>query len=137
MKSFDLAYEMKYVLADYHCSDSPSPEMLPSIMRRSLDSDYELDCTRFGGAMPSNSSESSLESQAGLSETPCETKTGRGLVKGWGSALSRSRCLNDLSSLGSASSDSSTSSKRRRTSYVAGPNATRDSWGYFVDTLSK
>jgi hypothetical protein len=92
--------------------------------------EFEHDCCRFAAITPT----SSLNL---LSSIHHATARRMGNQE-WGSGgLSRSRCVNNLSSLGdsfSSASDNSVGSSRQIPSYEAGPNA---GWGYFVDTPSR
>ena len=85
----------------------------------SFPQDFELDCSGFDGLGPSPSyaSASSFNSLSSASQ--------RG--------LSRSRCVNNLSSLGCPSSEAS-DARQVSSHYASGPN---QGYGYFVDTPSR
>eukprot|EP00585_Thalassiosira_rotula_P006231 CAMPEP_0196144336 /NCGR_PEP_ID=MMETSP0910-20130528/15965_1 /TAXON_ID=49265 /ORGANISM="Thalassiosira rotula, Strain GSO102" /LENGTH=139 /DNA_ID=CAMNT_0041405963 /DNA_START=31 /DNA_END=453 /DNA_ORIENTATION=+ len=99
---------------------------------------HELDCSGFNGMTPSPSLVSAPDHS--LSSRNCKPKmhherTSSGMISGWGSALSRSRCANNLASLGSSRSSRSgnSTSTRQIPPYGTGPN---EGWGYFADTQS-
>lgn len=89
------------------------------------ESRFELDCSRFDCIAPSPSFASS--SRCNLSSSQAGSHSKRDMIKGWGSNLSRSRCIRNLSSLGSRSSSESIPISPP----LAGPN---EGWGYYVDT---
>lgn len=123
MNSLELAYKMKYLSMDSCCGLPPPPLSTSS-------PSYELDCSRFD--MLPSSATSSVSSLSSMNQAP--TSNGRGMIKGWGSAISRSRCVDNLSSLGrSSSSDSSLSRPRHYEANAVGPAG---SWGYFVDSVA-
>ena len=85
-----------------------------------------------------SSQESSIitSSSSSSPHSPCSPPNRPlGSIKGWGSTLSRSRCVNNLSSFGggSDSADVGVCSRRTIPAYNNKSGAT-DGWGYFVDT---
>ena len=138
MNSIELAYKLGRISMDSSSSSvPPPPASLSSSSSMSSSLPYELDCTRFEGMSPSpslvSSSYGSLSSQEEPQGYKSQSSSPRGMTKGWGITLSRSQCVHNLSSLGSACSESSTST-RQISPYGSGPN---EGWGYFVDTRSK
>jgi hypothetical protein len=131
--SFDFDYQMRGLSIGSSGSIPPPPAILSaSVMSFSSaeSHEFEHDCSRFAAMTPASSFNF-------LSASHYATER-RMVNQGWGSGgLSRSRCVNNLSSLGdsfSSASDNSDGSSRQIPSYEAGPNA---GWGYFVDTPSK
>lgn len=113
-----IAYQMRRMSIE---SSALPPASLSASMVSAADSqDFELDfdCSGFDAMSPAPSY-GSFSSQSSA---------------GWGNGgLSRSRCVNNLSSLGSASSaDVGVGSARQM--HAPGPNA---GWGYFVDTPAR
>ena len=121
--------------------ESEPPESL-------TDDHHSFDCSSFDFAAmtttmlspsPSlTSSFNSLSSQESKSspQSPCSPPNRPlGSIKGWGSTLSRSRCVNNLSSFGggSDSADVGVCSRRTIPAYNNKSGA-NDGWGYFVDT---
>mmetsp|Transcript_5338 Transcript_5338/g.9550 ORF Transcript_5338/g.9550 Transcript_5338/m.9550 type:complete len:140 (+) Transcript_5338:42-461(+) len=119
-----------FVPSPLAASLSSSPDMSSSLP-------YELDCTLFECMSPSPSSASSscgsLSSQEEPQDHEPPSSSPRGMTKGWGSTMSRSRCVHNLSTLGSACSESSISA-RQVSSFGTGPS---EGWGYYVDTRSR
>jgi hypothetical protein len=131
--SFDFNYQMRRLSVGSSGSIPPPPASLSaSVMSFSSaeSHEFEHDCSRFAAMTPASSFNF-------LSASHYATER-RMVNQGWGSGgLSRSRCVNNLSSLGdsfSSASDNSDGSSRQIPSYEAGPNA---GWGYFVDTPSR
>lgn len=140
MNSQELAYRLSRIAMDSSsgCAHPPPPESLPS------SSPYELDCSRFDSMSStaslsyssfstssySSSSSSRQEQPQGHQLIP-SSPSPRGMIKGWGSAMSRTRCMNSLSSLASTSSFGSGFCSE---SSQPTPN---EGWGYFADTPSK
>ena len=79
------------------------------------------------------SSYSSKESAtSSVSDTSTSPRGEAGISKGKVGALSRSRCMNDLSALGGHASETSISRQTKHASFpISYPN---QCWGYFVDT---
>ena len=132
--SFDFDYQMRRLSIGSSDSVPPPPASLCSSMMSFTSADlqeFEHDCSRFPTVMPSPSSKFLSTSHFANAR-----RTGNQV---WGSGgLSRSRCVNNLSSLGdsfSSASENSVGSSIRISSYEAvPPNA---GWGYFVDTPSR
>ena len=139
MNSLSLAYSMRTMSITSSENSMPEP---PESLHSSYTS-YELDCSKFdwGGLSPSTPSLASLSfnslaSQASsLSQQSSSTITSQGNINnGWGSTLSRSRCVHNLSALGCSSSADvgvSTRSARDIPPYESTPN---EGWGYYADT---
>ncbi|KAL7429377.1 hypothetical protein ACHAXM_001625 [Skeletonema potamos] len=114
------------------CILPPPPESLPtnpSMLKKicpAAEDEQEFDCSKFASPPSSICSTTVASSVSSLSSLDSATL---GLAKGWGSTLSRSRCVSNLSALGSVASETSIS---RRSSYESKPHEA--SWGYFVDT---
>lgn len=123
MNSLELSYNMKYLSMESRYGANQPPETLSASTQSSSSQDYELDSSMFDVM----SASSSFGSQSSLPQ-----HNGNRMVKGWGSALSRSRCVNNLSSLGSASSESSAriSQPRPHNANIGSPG-----WGYYADTV--
>ena len=99
---------------------------VPPTKMSSSDSNPEFDASSFDSFMLTPaSSVSSFGSVTSL----LQHQNSQGSIKGFGSAISRSRCANNLSSLGSASSHQGYMPRHN----VSGPN--EGSWGYFVDSV--
>jgi hypothetical protein len=102
-------------------STSSMTSSVTSLASTCISEDYELDCSRFDAV-----------ASVGLSTSHQATER-RMAYRGCG-GLSRSQCVNNLSSM-SNSTFSSVSSSSRQTSFASsGQNA---GWGYFVDTPSR
>ena len=109
MNSLELAYQMRRMALDNSCSDLPPPP-------------HTLDCSGFD-KFNSMSSFNSYESQLSQSQGSAASFRGK--------SLSRSRCVTNLSAMGSVSSEGSGLTRSSVPKYEAGPNA----WGYFVDSV--
>mmetsp|Transcript_12032 Transcript_12032/g.21413 ORF Transcript_12032/g.21413 Transcript_12032/m.21413 type:complete len:139 (-) Transcript_12032:260-676(-) len=138
MNSIELAYKLGRISMDSSSSSvPPPPASLSSSSSMSSSLPYELDCTGFEGMSPSPSSASSSYGSLSSQEEPqgyeSQSSLSRGMSKGWGSTLSRSRCVHNLASLGSTCSESSTST-RQVPPYGTGLN---EGWGHFVDSRSR
>ena len=125
MSSLEIAYQLRRLTMDSSSSSVPPPPESLCSSSISSPSHCELDlCSRFNDMSqlppltpsPSCYSMSSQESQ-GQSEST-------GSIKGWGSTISRSRCFNNLSSLGCAAPESSLSREI---------STCNEGWGYFAD----
>ncbi|KAL3762030.1 hypothetical protein ACHAWU_002126 [Discostella pseudostelligera] len=129
MHSFEFVYQMKRLSIDSNDSMPSPPEMLSLSMMSSSTADsqeYELDCSRFASMMQTPSFQSSSTHQRTIEH--------RMSNESWGSSgLSRSRCVHNLSALGSATAADVSCSSRKIPSYESSPNV---GWGYFVDTPS-
>ena len=139
MNPIEFAYQFGGMSVDSSSSSvPPPPASLSSSSSASSSLPYELDCTGFDG-MSSSPSLASLSSYGSLSSQDepqgheSQSSSPRGMTKGWGSTMSRSRCVHNLSTLGSACSESSIS-PRQISSFGTGPN---EGWGYYVDTRSR
>ncbi|KAL3822556.1 hypothetical protein ACHAXA_007667 [Cyclostephanos tholiformis] len=122
--TFDFDFHMRRLAIESSDSIPHPPASLSESMMRFTSpepQEFEYDCSRFVAMTPASSFDFSSERRMG--------------GRGWGSSgLSRSRCVNNLSSLGNSfsyTSDSCVSSSRQVSSE---PNA---GWGYFVDTPSR
>ena len=138
MNSIELAYKLGRISMDSSSgSVPPPPASLSSSSSMSSSLPYELDCTGFEDMSPSPSSALSSYGSLSSQEEPqgyeSQSSLSRGMSKGWGSTLSRSRCVHNLASLGSACSESSTST-RQIPPYGTGTN---EGYGYFVDSRSR
>ena len=129
MNSFEFAYQMKRLSIDSNGSMPSPPDMLPLSMMSSSTADsqeFELDCSQFATLMPPPSLQSSSLHQNSIDRRMSNVSLGS-------SGFSRSRCVRNLSALGSASSADVSCTPRKIPSYASTPNV---GWGYFVDTLS-
>ena len=132
-------------------SSSTATQYRESEPPESLTDHHSFDCSSFDFAAmtttmlspsPSlTSSFNSLSSQESSiissTQSPCSPPNRPlGSIKGWGSTLSRSRCVNNLSSFGggSDSADVGVCSRRTIPAYNNKSGAT-DGWVYFVDTI--
>lgn len=131
MNSLDMSFRLQQFMNDSNCSSCSSlptpPESLPKDSSPSAAEEYEFDCTKFAILSSSTCSTTVASSVSSLST---QESLESGLIKGWGSTLSRGRCVNNLSALGSVASESSI--LRCPSGYESNPNEA--SWGYFVDT---
>ncbi|KAL7485326.1 hypothetical protein ACHAW6_010925, partial [Cyclotella cf. meneghiniana] len=93
MDSLEIAFQMRHISLDSCCGRIPSPPR-------------QLDCSGFDrvNCMASSNSCETASSQN-------ETSSSRVLTKGWGRALSRSQCVTNLSSLGSAKAEETMTSR--------------------------
>ncbi len=131
--SFDFDYQMRRLSIGSSDSVPPPPASL-SASKMSFSSaesqKFEHDCSRFAAMTPAPSFNFLSSSHYATERRMCNQGRGSG-------GLSRSRCVNDFSSLGnsfSSASDNSVGSSRQTPSYDAVPSA---GWGYFVDTPSR
>eukprot|EP00571_Detonula_confervacea_P006555 CAMPEP_0172329858 /NCGR_PEP_ID=MMETSP1058-20130122/61097_1 /TAXON_ID=83371 /ORGANISM="Detonula confervacea, Strain CCMP 353" /LENGTH=125 /DNA_ID=CAMNT_0013047051 /DNA_START=121 /DNA_END=501 /DNA_ORIENTATION=+ len=125
MNSLEITHQLRRIFMDSkHCA-SPPPESLSSSL-----CPHELDRSGLDGMSPSPSLASSYNSLS--SQESQSSYASRGVSTGLCSTLSRSRCVNNLSSLCSTSSEC-TSSSRQIPPYESGPN---EGYGYFIDTSS-
>jgi len=133
MNSLDMSFQLQQLMNDSastYCSLSPPPDSLPKDSSPNAAADqFEFDCTKFTNL---SSSICSTTVASSISSLSTQDSMGSGLIKGWGSTLSRSRCVSNLSALGSVASESSIP---RRSGYESNPNEA--AWGYFVDTPHK
>lgn len=132
MNSLDMSFQLEQLMNDSSncsiCSFPTPPESLPTDSSPNAAADhYEFDCTKFAILSSSTCSTTVASSVSSLST---QESLESGLIKGWGSTLSRSRCVNNLSALGSVASESSI--QRCPSGYKSNPNEA--AWGYFVDT---
>ena len=124
--SLELAYQLRRLSID-SCSSSvlpPPPKTLPSASTATTSysaassQEFELDCSGFDGMLsPTHSYASSYNSLSSAQ-----------------GGLSRSRCIHNLSSLGSASYVESNRLTRQISTHASGPT---EGWGYFVDTPAR
>lgn len=139
MNSLSLAYSMRTMSITSSTNSMPEP---PESLHFSSSTSYELDCSKFdcGGLSPSTPSLASLSynslasQESSLSQQSSSTLSSQGNINGWGSTLSRSRCVHNLSALGCSSSADvgvSTRSARDIPPYESTPN---EGWGYYADT---
>ena len=137
-------------------SSSTATQYRESEPPESLTDHHSFDCSSFDFAAmtttmlspsPSlTSSFNSLSSQESSIITPSSSSSPQspcsppnrplGSIKGWGSTLSRSRCVNNLSSFGggSDSADVGVCSRRTIPASCNNKSGAKDGWGYFVDT---
>ncbi|KAL7460364.1 hypothetical protein ACHAXS_000820 [Conticribra weissflogii] len=132
MNSLELAYQMKSLAMDSRQSVPRQPETLSGNMPASSALNFQMDSSRFD--MMSSSALSSFESPCNQSQLYSSMVKGKGMSHGWGSTLSRSRCVSNLSCLGSVSSEGSGELPHSRLYYTSLDNG--DSWGYYVDSVS-
>ena len=138
MNSIELAYKLGRISMDSSSSDSSSfssPQEMLSASASMMSDEFDFDCSSFDIFAPSPSLASSFGSLASAQQ---HTTRQAMINQDWGSdsAMARSRCVNNLSTLGSASSSSdSLGSTYQTPSSCAstGPNA----WGYYVDTPAR
>ena len=116
-----------------NCSLPPPPDSLPSIPSQkykicpaATEDEYEFDCSKFSLPPSSICSTTVASSVSSLSTLDSSDS---GLIKGWGSTLSRSRCVSNLSALGNVASETSIP---RIATFES--NRHEASWGYYVDT---
>ncbi|KAL3797778.1 hypothetical protein ACHAWO_000395 [Cyclotella atomus] len=112
MNSLELTYQMQRMAISPACSELPPPP-------------HTLDCSGFD-KFNSMSSFNSFESQLSQSQASVGSFTSNR-----GKSLSRSRCVANLSTMGSVSTEGSGLSIAFVPKYGGGPNA----WGYFVDSV--
>ena len=128
-------------------SSSTATQYRESEPPESLTDNHSFDCSSFDFAAmttmlspsPSlTSSFNSLSSQESSSspQSPCSPPNRPlGSIKGWGSTLSRSRCVNNLSSFGGGSDSADVGvCSRRTTPAYNNKSSANDGWGYYVDT---
>lgn len=139
--SSQLAFQLRLVSLDSQFSVSEPPQSLQSSASGSC---YEMDCSSFD-MLPSSRAPSIGSTSSSSQFQPTSHhhqhsmhyhqyqhqphQLNNGLVKGFRSTLSRSRCISDLSSLGSTSSISSRASQMHQ-----GSSPNEGGWGYFVDS---
>jgi len=133
--SLDMAFRLQQLMNDSspsNCSLPPPPDSLPvdpsqtGKMCPAAEDEYEFDCSKFAMTSSSICSTTVASSVSSLSTLD---SSDFGLIKGWGSTLSRNRCVSNLSALGSVASETSIP---RSSDYESNPN---EAWGYFVDTV--
>lgn len=141
MNSIDIsAFQLKQLMnnnssssSSDNCSIPPPPESLPMNPSKMIkiclaaEDENEFDCSKFA-SQPSSICSTTVASSISSLSTIDSSDYGHG----WGSALSRNRCVRDLSALGSVASETSIP---RRSKYESNPN--ESSWGYFVDTIGR
>ena len=132
--SLELANRMRIISIDSSCDVTPPPDMLSACnMLITSTANSELDCKMFDVSLSSCSANSSCSD--GIQQQSRPAHEGRGMIKGWGSAISRNRCVSNLSALGSMSSESNARLTRPSSQCYGGAFGTGGSWGYYVDTF--
>lgn len=130
MNSLENAYQIR-ISNDSNYTSEPPKTLGSSSPQSPPPCSHELDCSRFdsySSSTTSSTTSSSMYSQS--SQQPY----GGVLVKGFGITLSRSRCMTNLSSLGSVATETSIPLQLSGpTHYESGPD--KGSWGYFVDSV--
>ncbi len=142
-----LSFQLQQMTMDAECGSSsslpPPPESLPSHLSRIIcpvaakeghKHEFEFDSSKFDSSCPPSSicSTTVASSISSLSTVDTSSTMQQDITKmGWGSTLSRSRCVTNLSALGGVASETSSISRRHSSHYESSPN---EAYGYFVDT---
>ena len=140
MNTLDFTYQTTMIGSSSSPLPPPSTSLASSYCDESSSADipYELECSKFDTmtpSYPSLASFNSLSSDISQDYPSRRPQVESGMIKGFGSTLSRSRCVHNLSSLGSVSSfERNTRCTSSIPKYGSGPN---EGYGYFVDTPSK
>lgn len=132
MNSLELAYHMKSLAVDSRDTSSQTQETLSGNMPVLTAQNFQMDSTRFDVMI--STTISCHESQYDKPQKHHSSKRETSIRHGWGSTLSRSRCVSNLSCLGSVNSEGTADMPRSRLDHTSFVNG--DSWGYYVDSVS-
>mmetsp|Transcript_27474 Transcript_27474/g.56514 ORF Transcript_27474/g.56514 Transcript_27474/m.56514 type:complete len:134 (+) Transcript_27474:120-521(+) len=132
MNSLELAYHMKSLAVDSRDSNPQTQETLSGNMPVMAAQNFQMDSTRFD--MMFSNTISCQESQYNQPRQHHSMKREMSIRHGWSSTLSRSRCVSNLSCLGSVTSEGTSDMSHSRLDHTSFDKS--DSWGYYVDSVS-